>query len=58
MTPRLALACGVRTTPAPRAAAAAPQWVMVSLTTDKPMCYSGNEAPCAYGELISIGAYA
>ncbi|GBF96776.1 hypothetical protein Rsub_09632 [Raphidocelis subcapitata] len=32
------------------------QWVMVSLTTDKPMCYSGNEAPCAYGELISIGA--
>ncbi|KAF8072688.1 protein phosphatase 2C [Scenedesmus sp. PABB004] len=32
------------------------QWVMVSLTTDKPMCYSGNEAPCAYAELISIGA--
>lgn len=32
------------------------QWVMVSLTTDKPMCYSGTEAPCAYGELISIGA--
>eukprot|EP00878_Enallax_costatus_P007476 GHUV01007829.1.p1 GENE.GHUV01007829.1~~GHUV01007829.1.p1 ORF type:complete len:116 (+),score=19.09 GHUV01007829.1:172-519(+) len=32
------------------------QWVMVSLTTDKPMCYSGSEAPCAYGELISIGA--
>lgn len=33
------------------------QWVMVSLTTDKPMVYSGTEAPCAYGELISIGAY-
>lgn len=32
------------------------QWVMVSLTTDKPMCYSGTEAPCAYGELVSIGA--
>jgi phenylpyruvate tautomerase len=32
------------------------QWVMVSLTTDKPMCYGGSEAPCAYGELISIGA--
>ena len=29
---------------------------MVSLTTDKPMMYSGTEAPCAYGELISIGA--
>jgi hypothetical protein len=29
---------------------------MVSLTTDKPMCYSSIESPCAYGELISIGA--
>jgi phenylpyruvate tautomerase len=29
---------------------------MISLTTDKPMCYSGNEAPCAYGELLSIGS--
>ena len=32
------------------------QWVMVSLTTDKPMVYGGTELPCAYGELISIGA--
>ncbi|WIA08676.1 hypothetical protein OEZ85_008103 [Tetradesmus obliquus] len=32
------------------------QWVMCSLTTDKPMIYGGVEAPCAYGELISIGA--
>ena len=32
------------------------QWVMVSLATDRPMCYSGSELPCAYGELISIGA--
>jgi phenylpyruvate tautomerase len=33
-----------------------PQWVMCSLTTDKPMIYSGTEEPAAYGELISIGA--
>jgi len=32
------------------------QVVMISLSTDKPMCYGGAEAPpCAYGELISIG---
>eukprot|EP00879_Flechtneria_rotunda_P003876 GHRR01004116.1.p1 GENE.GHRR01004116.1~~GHRR01004116.1.p1 ORF type:complete len:108 (+),score=20.79 GHRR01004116.1:229-552(+) len=32
------------------------QLVMVSLTTDKPMCFAGTEAACAYGELMSIGA--
>lgn len=32
------------------------QYVMISLTTDKPMSYGGTEEPCAYGELISIGA--
>lgn len=31
-------------------------YVMISLTTDKPMSYGGTEEPCAYGELISIGA--
>jgi len=31
------------------------QVVMISLTTDKPMLYGGTDAPCAYGELISIG---
>jgi hypothetical protein len=36
--------------------APAPQWVMCSVTTDKPMIYSGTEEPCAFGELISIGA--
>ena len=30
-------------------------YVMISLTTDKPMSYGGTEEPCAYGELISIG---
>jgi phenylpyruvate tautomerase len=29
---------------------------MCSVTTDKPMIYSGTEEPCAFGELISIGA--
>lgn len=29
---------------------------MVSLQTGKAMCFGGNEAPCAYCELISIGA--
>ena len=32
------------------------QYVMVSLNAGKPMCYAGTEEPCAYGELISIGA--
>lgn len=31
-------------------------YVMVSLTTDKQMMFGGTEEPCAYGELISIGA--
>jgi len=29
---------------------------MVSLQTDKPMMFGGTEEPCAYGELVSIGA--
>lgn len=29
------------------------QYVMVSLTCDKPMMFGGTEEPCAYGELIS-----
>ena len=32
------------------------QWVMVSVQTDRPMCFGGTEEPCAFGELISIGA--
>mmetsp|Transcript_13139 Transcript_13139/g.32142 ORF Transcript_13139/g.32142 Transcript_13139/m.32142 type:complete len:117 (-) Transcript_13139:297-647(-) len=32
------------------------RWVMISVTTDKPMMYAGTEEPCAYAELISIGA--
>lgn len=32
------------------------QYVMVSVQTDKPMCYAGTEEPCAYAELISIGS--
>lgn len=32
------------------------QWVMVSVTTDKSMCFAGTEEPCAYGEIISIGS--
>ncbi|KAL4435465.1 hypothetical protein ABPG77_006227 [Micractinium sp. CCAP 211/92] len=31
-------------------------YVMVSVSTDKPMMFGGTEEPCAYGELISIGA--
>eukprot|EP00803_Ostreobium_quekettii_P004281 evm.model.scf_858.5 EVM.evm.TU.scf_858.5 scf_858:27314-28379(-) len=31
-------------------------YVLVSLTTDKPMCFGGTEEPAAYAELISIGA--
>lgn len=31
-------------------------YVMISLTTDKPMCFGGTEEPCAFGELFSIGA--
>eukprot|EP00887_Chlorella_sp_A99_P000108 scaffold16.g108.t1 len=31
-------------------------YVMISLSTDKPMSYGGTEEPCAYGELISIGS--
>ena len=30
-------------------------YVLVSLTTDKPMMFGGTEEPCAFGELISIG---
>mgnify|MGYP001807158821 CR=1 FL=1 len=26
-----------------------PQWVMASVTTDKPMIYGGTEEPCAFG---------
>lgn len=32
------------------------QWVMCSLTTDKPMCFGGSEEPCAFVQVISIGA--
>lgn len=32
-------------------------YVMVSLTTDKPMSFGGSEEPCAYAELISIGSF-
>ena len=32
------------------------QYVMVSLRADTPMCFGGTEEPCAYGELVSIGA--
>ncbi|EFJ43698.1 hypothetical protein VOLCADRAFT_83092 [Volvox carteri f. nagariensis] len=32
------------------------QWVMCSLTTDKPMIYGGSEEPCAFGYFMSIGA--
>ncbi|GFR52537.1 hypothetical protein Agub_g15112 [Astrephomene gubernaculifera] len=32
------------------------QWVMCSLTTDKPMCMAGTEEPCAFGYLMSIGS--
>ncbi|GLC36168.1 hypothetical protein PLESTB_001373000 [Pleodorina starrii] len=32
------------------------QWVMCSLTTDKPMIYGGSEEPCAFGYLMSIGS--
>lgn len=28
---------------------------MISLSTDKPMCFGGSEEPCAFGEVISIG---
>ncbi len=31
----------------------APQYVLVSLDTGKPMMFGGTEEPCAYGELIS-----
>eukprot|EP00894_Picocystis_sp_ML_P004323 jgi/Pico_ML_1/54840/g699.t1 len=31
-------------------------YVMVSLKPDTAMCFAGNEEPCAFGELISIGA--
>ena len=30
--------------------------MLVSLRTDVPMAFGGTEAPCAYGELLSIGA--
>ncbi|PNW69968.1 hypothetical protein CHLRE_17g700100v5 [Chlamydomonas reinhardtii] len=32
------------------------QWVMASVTTDKPMIYGGTEEPCAFGYLMSIGS--
>lgn len=32
------------------------QWVMIQLTTDQAMVYGGSEEPCAYAELLSIGA--
>lgn len=32
------------------------QWVMVSVNTDVPMIYAGTEEPCAFAELLSIGA--
>ncbi|GIL56580.1 hypothetical protein Vafri_11923 [Volvox africanus] len=32
------------------------QWVMCSLTTDKPMIYGGSEEACAFGYLMSIGS--
>ena len=31
-------------------------YVMISLKPDTPMSFGGNEEPCAFGELISIGA--
>lgn len=32
------------------------RYVMVSVSCGKPMCYAGTGEPCAYGEIISIGA--
>ena len=29
---------------------------MISVSTDKPMLFGGSGEPCAFGELISIGA--
>ena len=32
-------------------------YVLVSLTTDRPMSFGGSEEPCAYAELLSIGGF-
>ncbi|GMH43619.1 hypothetical protein BSKO_11541 [Bryopsis sp. KO-2023] len=31
------------------------KYVLISVTTEKPMSFGGTEDPCAYAELISIG---
>lgn len=32
-------------------------YVLVSLTTDKTMCFAGTEDPCAWAEIVSVGGY-
>lgn len=32
-------------------------YVLISLTTDKPMCFAGTEDPCAWADIVSVGGF-